>query len=269
MTFELILLTVTLGVLWYSFQFGWWRPSIKFEHPRILMYNMVTNHKPKARFNKLRVEPDEFAKQLKWLVEDGWTFVFMSELARPFGQKEVAITFDDGYRDNLLIADPLLKKYGAKATLYLVVDRHDRDWSVTKKQHHNDGELMQEPKLLDADVETMLESGRWELGGHTLTHANLAKLEDGEKAAEIANSKRQLEHAFHVSIDSFAYPFGIFGGEDLRVVRNSGYSSAVTTEEGISTDVTAERYSLRRVKISGNDGMFAFRLRMRTGKCRF
>ena len=40
-------------------------------------------------------------------------------------EKVVAITFDDGYLDNYTQAYPLLKKYNACATLYLVVDRHD------------------------------------------------------------------------------------------------------------------------------------------------
>ena len=66
--------------------------------------------------------------------------------------------------------------YGAKATLYLVVDRHDRDWSTYKKAHHSGGELMREPKLSDAEVREMIASGVFELGSHTLTHANLVAM---------------------------------------------------------------------------------------------
>lgn len=47
--------------------------------------------------------------------------------------KTIAITFDDGYLDNLQNAYPILEKYQAKATVYVVVDRHDRDWSTYKK----------------------------------------------------------------------------------------------------------------------------------------
>lgn len=59
-------------------------------------------------------------------------------------EKTVAITFDDGYLDNLENAYPILEKYQAKATIYVVVDRHDRDWSTYKKAHHNSGELARE-----------------------------------------------------------------------------------------------------------------------------
>ena len=83
------------------------------------------------------------------------------------------LTFDDGFRDNYLAAHPLLVKYGAKATLFLVVDRFDRDWSTAKKAHHDSGELLREEKLRDAELRKMLDSGLWELGAHTLTHALL------------------------------------------------------------------------------------------------
>ena len=44
-------------------------------------------------------------------------------------KKSIAITFDDGYEDNFTNAFPILKKYKVKATIYIVVDRHDREWS--------------------------------------------------------------------------------------------------------------------------------------------
>ncbi|MGH7926174.1 MAG: polysaccharide deacetylase family protein, partial [Candidatus Binatia bacterium] len=37
-------------------------------------------------------------------------------------RRAVAITFDDGYRDNYQYAYPILKKYGATATFYVVTD---------------------------------------------------------------------------------------------------------------------------------------------------
>lgn len=66
----------------------------------------------------------------------GFHFVTMHELQENWGKhpaKTVAITFDDGYLDNLQNAYPILEKYQAKATIYVVVDRHDRDWSTYKK----------------------------------------------------------------------------------------------------------------------------------------
>ena len=67
-------------------------------------------------------------------------------------------------------------------------------------------------------------------------------------------------------MDSFAYPFGIYGPADVAAVAEAGFRTAVTTEEGISLDVAEEALELRRIKVSGKDSLFAFRLRLRTGR---
>jgi peptidoglycan/xylan/chitin deacetylase (PgdA/CDA1 family) len=110
----------------------------------------------------------------------------------------------------------------------------------------------------------MLRSGRWELGGHTLTHANLAKLSNEQKKTEITDCRTQLEQQFSTKVSSFAYPFGIYDDEDVALTKAAGYSSAVTTEAGI-TQEDADIFRLKRVKISGEDNRLAFWFRLRSG----
>lgn len=261
-----------LGVLafvaaYLSLRYAWWRPTVDYGHPRILMYHMVRQGRRGARFNKLRVAPETFERQLRYLVEHGWRFAFLSELAeRPVAPKTVALTFDDGYRDNYLTAHPLLVKYGAKATLFLVVDRFDRDWSTTKKAHHDSGELMREEKLSDADVRAMLASGAWELGAHTLTHALLRDLDDAERQREVVDARAAIETRFDTEVTSFAYPFGIYDADDVATVARAGYRFAVTTDPGISTRIADEALTLKRIKVSGREGLFGFTLRLRSGR---
>lgn len=261
---------VVLATIAFSLRYAWWRPSVDFRLPRILMYHMVRAPLPGGRFNKLRVSPSAFERQLVWLSANGWRFAFLSELAESAGSKElgktVVLTFDDGYRDNYLNAHPLLLKYGAKATLFLVADRHDRDWSTRKKAHHDSGELRDEPKLTDDDVQAMLDSGAWELGSHTVTHALLPALSDDEKRTEIVGCKAQLESRFKTPVDTFAYPFGIFDSNDVDITEAAGFTLAVTTEPGISLCLQREALTLKRIKVSGKDGLFAFALRLRTGR---
>ena len=143
-------LIVVMAALWFSDRYAWWRSAIDWRHPRVLMYHMVSPHRPGAKFNGLRVPPEHFEAQLAWLQRKGWQFFTLSEMWEQWDnlpEKSVAITFDDGYADNLHNALPLLEKYDAKATIYMVVDRHERDWSTAKKAHHNTGELAREPKL--------------------------------------------------------------------------------------------------------------------------
>lgn len=263
-----LLLIVLLAAVLFSKRYGWWRKAVSNSEPRILMYHMVSDHLPKAKFNKLRVPPAMFERQVRWLAEQGYHFARMSELtdAAALPEKTVILTFDDGFADNLLNADPVLEKYNACATLYLVQDRHDRDWSTSKKAHHDSGELMREPKLTDPQVQQMLASGRWELGGHTITHANLARLERDEKLREILDSKQALEAQFGTRLSSFAYPFGIYDADDVELTEQAGFDTAVTTVEGINTATPGKQFELSRVKISGKDNWLAFRLRMRNGR---
>ena len=259
--------TTLLGGVFFSLRYAWWRRPVDYRQPRILMYHMIRERLAGGRFNKLRVAPAEFERQLKWLVDNGWQFAFLSQLADVTGNpKTVVLTFDDGYRDNYTAAHPLLAKYGAKATLFLVVDRFNRDWSTTKKAHHDSGELMREPKLSDAEVRAMLDSGVWELAAHTTTHALLADLAEADKQCEVSGAKVVLEDTFKTDVSSFAYPFGIFTDDDVAAVADANYRYAVTTDTGISPDPGADALRLKRVKVSGKEGALGFSIRLRTGK---
>ena len=255
------------ALLWFSHRYRWWAPTVDYRRPRILMYHMVRDHVPGARFNGLRVPPAEFERQLAWLEANGWTFMTLGELMtrEPPPAKSVVITFDDGYADNLTQALPIMRRHGAKGTLFLVADREGNDWSVRKKAHHDSGELAREPKLSDGQVRELLASGLFELGAHTFTHPPLPELEDRDREHEVIGVKGYLEARYGVPVTSFAYPFGIYGEKDVRLAERAGYAAAVTTESGIDEDFRDRRLELKRVKIGGKEGMFAFRTRLRTG----
>lgn len=265
-----LVLGAVLAAGWFSNRYAWWRRPVDPRHPRVLMYHMVSPHRPGAKFNGLRVTPEHFEAQLAWLHRNGWQFFTVSELWEQWDTlpaKGVAITFDDGYADNLHNALPLLEKYDARATIYLVVDRHERDWSTAKKAHHNTGELAREPKLGDEELQRLVASGRIEIGSHTLTHINLATTAADDKRRELAESRRLLQAQTGQAVTSFAYPFGIYGDEDVTLAREAGYTTAVTTLDGIDTRTPRpDPLQLKRIKVSGKDNLLAFVMRMRGGK---
>lgn len=268
-----VLLLLVLGVaMWFSHRYAWWRRPVDWSAPRILMYHMVSEHQPKAKFNKLRVPPQQFAAQLAWLQQQGFHFLTLSELRQQWKTgrlkpKSIAITFDDGYQDNFAQALPILQRYHAKATIYVVVDRHHRDWSSDKKAHHNSGELMREPKLTDDEVLELVNSGLIEIGSHTMTHANLSKLSTAEKQQQLSESRAALQQLTGQAIESFAYPFGIYDELDVAAAKQAGYLDAVTTVEGIQPrDPMPDFWQLQRIKISGKDNLLAFKCRIHTGK---
>jgi len=253
----------------FSIRYAWWRKRIDYTHPRILMYHMIKEPIKNAKFNKLRVSPKIFEWQIRYLKNNGFTFLTMKELIEKkdnLPKKVIVITFDDGYEDNYLNAFPILKKYNAKATIYLVVDRHNREWSSKKKAHHNSGELKNESKLKDEQIKEMLKSGLIEIGSHTITHPNLLKLYYNSSKEEIEKSKEILEKTFNIECVSFCYPFGLFKNEDVDIVKNAGYLSATTTNKGISDIKKEDLFLLKRIAISGKDNKLDFILKIRSAK---
>jgi len=255
--------------IYFSLRYAWWRKPVNYRYPRILMYHMIRDQIAGKKFNSLRVPPGMFDKQIKYLSENGWHSFTMSEAIANkdnLPEKSVVITFDDGYRDNLTNALPILKKYGFKATIYLVNDRHDRDWSGYRKAKNEGAGLKDEPKLSDDEVRELISSGLIEIGAHTLTHANLSTLEKDESHEEICKSKVLIEKEFNIICDSFAYPFGLYKNSDVEDVENCGYTNAVTTKNRIVDLKQCDLFEIPRITISGKDGFAAFWLKLRTGK---
>lgn len=104
---------------------------------RILAYHGVDDRAdPLMNFDGFHVRPDVFEQHLRTL-KGHYRVVPLRELVDVFQRGEppppraVAITFDDGYRNNLSHAAPLLKKYGMPATFFVTtgfVDGTHRPW---------------------------------------------------------------------------------------------------------------------------------------------
>ncbi len=269
---SLIIFVVLACIVYFSLRHAWWRPNVDIHFPRILMYHMINHHLPKkqSKFNRLRVPPKEFEKQLLWLKKNGWQSMTMQELAQhtTIPPKTVVLTFDDGYADNYTNAFPLLKKYGMKATIYLVLNRFEKNWAMDKDSSKQSAELNEEPMLTHEMVQEMVQSSLIEFGSHTLNHVNLPTLSYEEKQNEIAHSKIMLEEQYAILCDSFAYPFGFFDKDDVTVVAENGYTNAVTTLNGYEAWEDTNKLQLKRVMISGRQGMIDFWLKIIKGRNR-
>jgi peptidoglycan/xylan/chitin deacetylase (PgdA/CDA1 family) len=82
----------------------------------VLMYHRVG---PDARdLHGLRVRDDRFVAQLA-VMQRYAQVVPLAEVLEPSRRPRVAITFDDGYADNLHVAEPLLAAHDAPATVFV------------------------------------------------------------------------------------------------------------------------------------------------------
>lgn len=232
------------------------------DNPLILMYHSIDDGKLK-RLKGLRVSVKNFEKQIAYLHKKGYksyTLSDMIEKRENLEPKSVVITFDDGYKDNLTNALPILQKYNFKATIFVIINRFDNDWSLHRKAK-NANIVNHIDKLSDNDVKNLLKSGLIEIGAHTINHKNFSKISPEEKKEEIIKSKKILEEKFEIICKTFSYPFGIYEKGDEKIVKEAGFIGAVTTEvKRIDLDMD-DMFLLPRVNIK--DGYFKFIYRLR------
>lgn len=109
---------------------------IRLAHRRLAL--IVTYHRFGDHGEDGRISACAFAEQLEYLTSR-YDVVPLARIAESITGPEplpglAAITIDDGYRDAYEIAYPLLRRYGAPATLFVPVDFIDRRvWLWTDK----------------------------------------------------------------------------------------------------------------------------------------
>lgn len=211
----------------------------------VLGYHGVADSRLRDDMSLLQVSPRRFRAQVELLVAAGFSFVTVAELARRAsgGVPEpglAAITFDDGMRNNRSEALPILQEYGIPATVYVTIGFLGgvSPWIGSQA----DGAIMEESELSE------LAAAGWELGAHTMTHADLSTLDYDACRKEIEDSRDALERIAGVEVKTFAYPFGRYGKAALQAARDAGLLAAVTTGSG-----SWEPYEMTRAMIGAID----------------
>jgi peptidoglycan/xylan/chitin deacetylase (PgdA/CDA1 family) len=90
-----------------------------------------------------------------------------------------------------------------------------------------------------------------ELGGHTVNHEILSRLDRAGAEREVAGSRLALERKLALDSASFAYPFGRrwdYGRETQEAVRAAGFANAATTHAG-TNGASTNPYELKRIMI--------------------
>ncbi|HWQ72091.1 MAG TPA: polysaccharide deacetylase family protein [Desulfitobacteriaceae bacterium] len=172
--------------------------------------------------NELRIPPEQFAAQIKYLSEHDYHVISLDQLYQFYcangtlPKNPVVITFDDGYEDNYTNAYPVLEKYGYTATVFAVT-------SYIGSKGYMSWDQLQE-----------LQDKGWQIEGHTLSHPYLVKdkLGSAEVKRELREAKNILEKRLGRSVRFFAYPYGDYNADIVQEVKEAGYLMAFTTERG-------------------------------------
>lgn len=230
--------------------------------PLILMYHAIGH--PGEPASTWVLPQRRLQQQLAWLRRRGYRFASLSELISDLRDnrlppaRTVVLTFDDGYADNHELALPILARYGAPATVFMVSGSVGGvvSWTPEPAVHGR--------RLLTRDqIAEMLANGI-EIGSHTRTHASLTGVPVSQAAREVGDARTDLEELVGRPVRTFAYPFGDYNQDVARLVERAGYDAAVCSRSGFVSP-GAPLYELPRVEIRGDDSLLQFALMVLTG----
>jgi len=196
----------------------------------ILMYHSIASMSKGTIMRSLHVPPKLFKLQM-WLLKIlGYRGLSMGEL-QPYltGQKKgkvVGITFDDGFKNNLTHALPILQKFNFSATCYIISQ------NIGGINHWDLDKGIPENPLMDENEVKQWINGGMEIGSHTQNHVHLADIDIDSAIREITKSKFDLEKQFNCLVEHFCYPYGSYNDEIVAITKRSGYNTATTVERG-------------------------------------
>ncbi len=207
------------------------------------MYHHVSDSVLPGPYGKaLTVTPAEFSQQLGYLRTSGCEAVTVNTIvadvqARAVRGCEIAITFDDGYVDDVSAARALADD-AATATLYI------------------SSGLVGSPGHVSRSQLRALADGGLQIGAHTVNHVDLTTRDDAQATREIGGSRTSLAAWSGTPVDSFAYPSGRYDARVERLVRGSGFRNALTTQPGLLTASAgiADLYALPRYRVERDTG---------------
>jgi len=212
-------------------------PLMKFLGPKagtrvpILMYHSISENLfgRSHPYYRINTAPEVFTEHMRLLHQAGYRTSGLCEMVDGLEagkdlSKTVVLTFDDGYRDFLTDAMPVLKQCGFTATIFLATDRIQ-----------NTAVCMEGVDYLTWKEVRELQDEGISFGSHTVTHPDLRSLVPEQIEYELGRSKEIIEDKLGVPVHSFAYPFA-FPEEDGDFMRflsdelqNQGFQNAVTT----------------------------------------
>lgn len=204
-------------------------PVVPAERVPILLYHHIAVKTPQ---NPYFVSPETLTKQFQWLCENHYSVISLPALTKalqdktPLPEHSVVLTFDDGDKDQVTNALPILKQFGYTATFYIIT-----------------GHLHDAPYMDEADVRLLHDSGMT-VASHTVTHPNLARMAGTHLREELSQSKQVLESIVHTPVTDIAYPGGAFSSMVEEEAKKVGYVSATTTRH-------------RFTELKGNENLLA------------
>ena len=213
---------------------------------------------------KYACPPEQFEQHLRYLVKSEHKPVSLAEIeahllnGKSLPDNAVAITIDDGFKDNYTQAFPLLRKHKIPATIFLTtgVMNGTNQWMA--------GRNFPERDMLSWQEINEMNSQNISFGAHTISHPKLPELDNQSAEQEIMESKLAVEQNLGQACQHFAYPYGLFNDSTCEIVKQAGFTLACSTRSGFN-NIKRDPYILHRIEVYGTDPVWKLKQKMTFG----
>ena len=242
----IIILLIIIGIAFIGgFIFDCYKYSRRadIKIPILLYHNFVTEvpNSDQDDFKYINT-PESFEENIKTFLDNGYTIISIKELAdadkgkTELPNKPIIITFDDGYYSNYEYIYPILKKYNAKASIFIVTDKIGKEFDGIKYLGWDECLEMQN-------------SGLVEIYSHSKKHVFYDKLPVREIRDDVKESYEMIEeHLGKKDLKVFAYPYGAYTEETVRILKNNGIDFQIY-DIGINNFKKLDRNYIKRINI--------------------
>ncbi len=228
----------------------------------ILMYHSISNERETGYpYFWLNTSLQRFAEHMRFLKQHDYMVIALDRAVEILGaedanacdgstaQRCVVLTFDDGLRDFLTQAYPILAEFGFTATVFLPTG------SIGDcRQSFNSRDC-----LTWAEVRTLRDAGM-SFGSHSVSHSKLYGMPWEQIRRELRDSRLRIENELQTAVRWFSYPYA-FPQEDQGFVQrlrqelvDQCYVRAVTTVIG-RAQRGGDPLFLKRLPVNGADDL--------------
>jgi peptidoglycan/xylan/chitin deacetylase (PgdA/CDA1 family) len=173
----------------------------------------------------------------------------------PIRPDPLVITFDDGTRDFVDVALPILERHRVPATLYVATE-----FIETGRSFPNEGAPASWSALADA-----LSTGLVTIGSHTHSHALMDRIAEKDVANELDRSIGLIGERLGVHARHFAYPKAIAGSAQAQQLIRARFASAALAGTRPNLYKVTDPHRLNRSPIQLGDGLRYFDRKVKGG----
>jgi peptidoglycan/xylan/chitin deacetylase (PgdA/CDA1 family) len=215
----------------------------------VIVYHAVGERPRELDPEGLFISRRRFERQMEFLARRRLV-VPLSQIVAPgrdVRRPRVAITFDDGFRNVLTEAVPVLRRHALPAALFVPTR-----WL----EEPRDNASVDGVETLAAAELRELDRLGYEVGSHSHSHLDCSRAAGDQIRADLAQSVTELTAVLGRAPRYLAWPFGRYSEAALEAAAQVGFELAFATDQP-----SRSPYAVPRVPIYATDGATMFRFK--------